>query len=465
MVHKNGFQKNIIKMLFVALLLCGCTAVVYAQQAPTVVYSPVSGSSIITGTPISATISGIGMSDPVPISVSVAGNSATNYGVPSFTLPFQLDGSTLAISGTNVDKVTISVTDPDSTAHSVTNYAVPGTLLTGYTAKVGPYTNHGVSIHATAQPTAITLSLTGNAHAAYPTSTLTLDTTGASVGSTITVSICGQSATYTVIANPTPIYNGGTGGDNAGATGVSAVQKGVVQQSTATSTVSVTGTGTVSSGTLSAGSIDDMTGATAGWSAASTSQPASGATITTTISMAPPTETLAAFQSAYQVQGQGINAVAYTMTVSKSGITSTGPATITMAVPLSWVESHGGLNSIGIARAADDGTVSTLATTYTVDTATGMVTFTAQSPNGLCVFAVVAVNAAATVAGNTTVTTTAPAEMTTATVALQNTAAPVVSATSAALPAAAATKTPLSLFAPLGALVFAVIGLALWRKQ
>jgi len=229
MLQKSSLQKMVVRLLLAGILLMVCTGVALAAD---VSFSPTSGSLITAGTPVSATITGVLASDPVSIAVTASGTTATSYGVPSFTMPFQVDGSTFTISGSNVNTISLSVAAPDGT-HSVTNHAL-GTLLSGYTAQAGTYHNNGASITPTisGQPTSVTVTLAGNAHTPISGSTLTWDTTGATVGSTITITIAGQSATYTIVA-PTPERDPNTvggSGDGAPAAGPAAAQRGALQQ-------------------------------------------------------------------------------------------------------------------------------------------------------------------------------------------------------------------------------------------
>jgi hypothetical protein len=240
--------------------------------------------------------------------------------------------------------------------------------------------------------------------------------------------------------------NGGSG-DNPGAAAAlaNAQQLGPVQSS-GTVTTSVTGAGAITSGPVSAG-ISGMDGAAGSWSGTATSQPSAGASITTTFSATPPAQnTLAAFQSVYEVQGSTINDIAFTMTVSKTGVATSAPAKITMSVPRSWVESHGGINVINIARQGDDGITESLSTQFTgYDPTTGAAIFEATSPHGLSIFALVALKPVAAPAGNITLTIIPNPSVSAAAVNYTTSSTPMP------------TRTPLSILVPIGAMGLVVI--------
>jgi hypothetical protein len=100
------------------------------------------------------------------------------------------------------------------------------------------------------------------------------------------------------------------------------------------------------------------------------------------------------FQLVSERNGLAIEDVAYVMVVSKSSGVTTGPATITMSAPASWVAAHGGMDHVRIERVADDGTVEILETRYVgVDPTTGNLIFEANSPNGLSQFGLIMVKA------------------------------------------------------------------------
>jgi len=96
------------------------------------------------------------------------------------------------------------------------------------------------------------------------------------------------------------------------------------------------------------------------------------------------------FRLAVADLGDKIEAIAYTMTIQKTNIASTLPATITMSVPADWVAAHGGINAIVIGRIADDQTCTILETTFSGYEKSGNMKFEAKSPGGLSVFGLIA---------------------------------------------------------------------------
>jgi len=88
--------------------------------------------------------------------------------------------------------------------------------------------------------------------------------------------------------------------------------------------------------------------------------------------------------------GDTLEAIAYTMTIQKTNIARTLPATITMSVPAEWVNAHGGISAIAIGRIADDQTCTILETSYQGYNGNGNMEFTAISPEGLSVFGLLA---------------------------------------------------------------------------
>lgn len=98
----------------------------------------------------------------------------------------------------------------------------------------------------------------------------------------------------------------------------------------------------------------------------------------------PPSEVWNGFALAASEAGLSISDIAYVVDVDAPE--STGPATITMTVGESWVDSQGGPDNIKIFRYnPDDGTYQVLETTYT-GPEDGVYTFTATSTEGLSIF-------------------------------------------------------------------------------
>jgi PKD repeat protein len=129
-----------------------------------------------------------------------------------------------------------------------------------------------------------------------------------------------------------------------------------------------------------------------------------GAAITTTISDQVTSEVQNAFQVATLNAGLEITAIAYTMSVTKTGIETTKEgATVTMTVPPGWVDAHGGQDAIHIVRMDDKGIPEVLVDTHlVVDEKGNMILdkygnmqFEAISPNGLSIFGMVSAKATA----------------------------------------------------------------------
>jgi hypothetical protein len=172
-------------------------------------------------------------------------------------------------------------------------------------------------------------------------------------------------------------------------------------------------TGTVTDVTVKCtpmtGTFDKVGGAAANFVAHFSSFPA-GAHLSATLDEKPAEGVVSAYRFALRSGGLDVGDVAYTLTVKKTGIEATGPATITMAVDPAWVTAHGGVNEMRIVRQADDGTTEVLETVFKGYNADKQYVFEAQSPNGLSVIGLVAVTTATT--GQTTTTTVPVGETT-----------------------------------------------------
>lgn len=117
-------------------------------------------------------------------------------------------------------------------------------------------------------------------------------------------------------------------------------------------------------------------------------------------------------------EDEGIDAVACVMYVNKTGIANGEDildATIRISVPSAWVTGHGGAGALRIAHIADDGTVTFLETKQAGTDENGNLIFTAESPDGLSAFALLALGEATVSATETTAPagTEAPPETTT----------------------------------------------------
>ena len=158
---------------------------------------------------------------------------------------------------------------------------------------------------------------------------------------------------------------------------VNGIISGYVQSASITTTPSVA---TLSFGTVSV-SID-----------ASLATIPENAVITTTLSDTVSPDTQSAFRLAAQKDNQQVDAIAYVMTVKTTNFVAAGPAVVTMTVPSNWVTSHGGPESVAIARWGDDkSTVEMLDTSYKGMDSQGAMVFKGRSPHGLSVFGLVQV--------------------------------------------------------------------------
>ena len=88
---------------------------------------------------------------------------------------------------------------------------------------------------------------------------------------------------------------------------------------------------------------------------------------------------------------------AYTFTVRKGNLTTTGAANVTLTVPSSWVDRNGGKDAIRIARISETtGTTELIQTVYLgMDKNNGTMTFRGDSPNGTSVFGMLTAKATA----------------------------------------------------------------------
>jgi len=156
-----------------------------------------------------------------------------------------------------------------------------------------------------------------------------------------------------------------------------------------------------------------MPGVAVSWTTVINNNPAPDARLTTVILQNPDPSVLNAFTSALNRAGLDIGSLAYVMIVQKTGIPSTGPATVSMTGSGDWVTRNGGTSAISIVRMGDDGATEVLATTFAgYDPGTGYMTFTATSERGLSTWGLVAVKphtASSTPASGQMAPVTAPA--------------------------------------------------------
>jgi hypothetical protein len=91
-----------------------------------------------------------------------------------------------------------------------------------------------------------------------------------------------------------------------------------------------------------------------------------------------------------------MEAVAYTMDVRRVNLAKTGAANVTLTVPPSWVDQHGGKDAVKIARIGEEtGVAELLTTSYIGIDSRGNVMFRGDSPNGTSIFGMVSAKATA----------------------------------------------------------------------
>jgi len=124
-----------------------------------------------------------------------------------------------------------------------------------------------------------------------------------------------------------------------------------------------------------------MLGVAVSWSTRIDNNPSAGAKVVTVILPNAEQATLDAMSTALQRGGLEIGNLAYGFLLQKTGMTSSGPTTVTMTVPEDWVTMNGGKDSIRIVSIADDGTAEVLHTWFDgYDTYSGHMVFKATAP-------------------------------------------------------------------------------------
>ncbi|MDK2990510.1 MAG: hypothetical protein PWR16_2039, partial [Methanoculleus sp.] len=111
----------------------------------------------------------------------------------------------------------------------------------------------------------------------------------------------------------------------------------------------------------------------------------------------PDASAASAFHLAAAENGEEIDAIAYTMTVTRTNLENgedIAEAMIRMTVSPTWVEEHGGMDAIRIVRSAEDGTYEVLDTRPAGTDGNGNLIFEAVSPGGLSTFGLLAVTEA-----------------------------------------------------------------------
>ena len=104
-----------------------------------------------------------------------------------------------------------------------------------------------------------------------------------------------------------------------------------------------------------------------------------------------------AFTLAAAEKNEEITALAYTVTVTRTNLENgedIAGAVIRMTISPGWVEEHGGMDAVRIARSSEDGTYQILDTRVAGTDESGNLIVEATSPGGLSVFGLLAVKAA-----------------------------------------------------------------------
>jgi hypothetical protein len=132
-----------------------------------------------------------------------------------------------------------------------------------------------------------------------------------------------------------------------------------------------------------AADLSGMPGVAVSWTTQINDDPAPNARITTVIQIAD-SSTRDAFTTALHRVGLDLSSLLYVMNVQKTGINSTGPATVSMTASRDWITQNGGKEAITIIGMADDGTTQVLSTWYDGnDLNSNYPIFTAALPHGL----------------------------------------------------------------------------------
>ncbi|WAC04621.1 MAG: hypothetical protein OS112_09180 [Methanoregula sp.] len=101
------------------------------------------------------------------------------------------------------------------------------------------------------------------------------------------------------------------------------------------------------------------------------------------------------FRTIAEQNNLSMDAVAYTMDIRKVNL-STGAANVTMTIPPSWVNLHGGKDTVHIARISDEtGITELVSTVYTGTDKQGNMVFRGDSPKGSSVFGMLTAKATA----------------------------------------------------------------------
>ncbi len=171
-------------------------------------------------------------------------------------------------------------------------------------------------------------------------------------------------------------------GSGVSASAASGLASGQLAPSMPSSVTVVTGAGPLTS-TPFIVDFSDMLGVTVSWSTLITGNPTPNARVVTAVQPIADSSTQDALSAALHRGGLDIGNVAYGMILQKSGMSSSGPTTVTMTVPQTWVDRNGGNDAMRIVEINDDGTVEVLHTWFDrYDSLSGYPVFKATSTQG-----------------------------------------------------------------------------------
>lgn len=385
------------------------TALFTYGDAPTFTsIAPASGSTeggnmvIITGTGFTGTTG-----------VTFDGIAATGVTVDSDT---QITAITPAHAVGAVDVIVTTDVAPVTGANAYTYVAIPIPTISGIAPASGPAAGGTVVIITGADftgATAVTFGGTAASSFTVDSTTQITATTAAHAAGAVNVLVTTPGGIQTAVSGftfvapagpaPDPVYSypyiSSAGSDSDWGTTAGTGVTGGIEATVGTqlaptipsSTTWVHGTGPLTSTPFSV-DIGNWLGVAVSWTTRINDNPEAGAHMTTVIEPYANQQTMSAYTTALHLVGLDIGNLAYVMIIQKSGIDSSGPATVTMNVPQDWVDQNGGKDAIRIVRFGDDGTTEVLSTSFIgYNPLSGFPTFEAQSPNGLSTFGLIAV--------------------------------------------------------------------------
>lgn len=414
--HFLGSFRRLRYCGIVVVLLVLCVGISAGLPVYTASFSPANG-VINQNSQITLTVNNIHHNDIFKISSTGTGLHLTtsSYSLKSVYVPFNLSGSSVYASDANSDNLFLSLEDPNGN----TKYYGPSFPVNSLKIPSGtyPYITLTGPSSLSGQTTNVNLYIQGTvSDSASPATTNLQFILGGVDQGTITFEVSDgtstlATATYSIYVPPNPGPDSGDAGGPAGpAAQLGPVQQvqpvGVPQLAPSQALVSVqtpvTGTGQLTSGPITA-SPEGMPNIQVSWTTTVTTTPPAGASIQTSVLGTLDEATLAQYQSYLADIHETYNGLAYAVVVEKTGITSTGPATLSMMVPIDWLINQGGINSIAVIHTGDDGNMEFLTPSVTfMDPVTGMATLSVFSPNGLSTFSLVSVRQQGAVASQTT---------------------------------------------------------------